>query len=128
MLVTSIFFFFPHCFLPFNSLPIDNISDLTKLTALADDKFNVVKMINFLLGRIENIEEKGENAVYQHFLLFPQCFQKATSAGLLAFRIVYERAMTQIPIFFLDTIILSSANAFNLDESFSPELIHVTVW
>ena len=25
--------------------------------------------------RIENIEEKGENAGYQHFLLFPHCFQ-----------------------------------------------------
>ena len=23
--------------------------------------------------------EKGENAVYQHFLLFPHCFQKAKS-------------------------------------------------
>ena len=26
---------------------------------------------------VENIVEKGENAGYQHFLLFPQCFQKA---------------------------------------------------
>ena len=27
-------------------------------------------------GGIENIVGKGENAGYQHFLLFPQCFQK----------------------------------------------------
>ena len=26
---------------------------------------------------VENIVGKGENAGYQHFLLFPQCFQKA---------------------------------------------------
>ena len=32
----------------------------------------------FALGRVENIVEKGENAGYQHFLLFPQCFQKAS--------------------------------------------------
>ena len=28
--------------------------------------------------RVENIVGKGENAGYQHFLLFPQCFQKAS--------------------------------------------------
>ena len=26
---------------------------------------------------MENNVEKGENAGYQHFLLFPQCFQKS---------------------------------------------------
>ena len=31
---------------------------------------------NFVMGRVENIIGKGENAGYQHFLLFPQCFQK----------------------------------------------------
>ena len=29
-------------------------------------------------NREENIVGKGENAGYQHFLLFPQCFQKAS--------------------------------------------------
>ena len=28
--------------------------------------------------RVENIVGKGENDGYQHFLLFPQCFQKAS--------------------------------------------------
>ena len=32
---------------------------------------------------LENIMEKGENASYQHFLLFPQCFQNASFPGLL---------------------------------------------
>ena len=31
--------------------------------------------------RLENIVRKGENAGYQHFLLFPQCFQKASFLG-----------------------------------------------
>ena len=29
----------------------------------------------------ENILGKGENTGYQHFLLFPKCFQKAPSLG-----------------------------------------------
>ena len=33
------------------------------------------------LGRVENIVGKGENAVYQHFLLFPQCFQRPSVSG-----------------------------------------------
>ena len=35
------------------------------------------------LGRIESIVGKGENAGYQHFLLFPQCFQKPSVSGSL---------------------------------------------
>ena len=41
----------------------------------ADSKTNVTQKLNFVLGRVENIVGKGENAGYQHFLLFPQCFQ-----------------------------------------------------
>ena len=35
------------------------------------------------LGRTENILGKGENADYQHFLLFLQCFQRDSSSGSL---------------------------------------------
>ena len=35
-------------------------------------------MAEFVFDRIENIAGKGENAGNQHFLLFPQCFQKIT--------------------------------------------------
>ena len=38
---------------------------------------------------IENIVGKGENAGYQHFLLFQQCFQKASSLGSLKVGIVW---------------------------------------
>ena len=34
-----------------------------------------------LFDRLENIVVKGENAGYQHFLLFPKCLQKATFSG-----------------------------------------------
>ena len=34
-------------------------------------------MVEFIFVRVENIVGKGENAGYQHFLLFPQCLQKA---------------------------------------------------
>ena len=34
-------------------------------------------MMISVFERVENIAGKGENAGFQHFLLFPQCFQKA---------------------------------------------------
>ena len=36
-----------------------------------------------MFDRTENIVGKGENAAYQHFLLFLQCFQRASSSWLL---------------------------------------------
>ena len=35
-------------------------------------------MIISVFGSVQNIVGKGENAGYQHFLLFPQCFEKAS--------------------------------------------------
>ena len=49
----------------------------SKLKAYADDKITVTEEMKFVLGRLENVG-KGENAGYQHFLLFPQSFQKAS--------------------------------------------------
>ena len=65
------------------TLPNDKILDWSKLKAFADDKINVNQKLKFDLGRIENIVGKGENAGYQHFLLFPQCFQRASFSGAL---------------------------------------------
>ena len=39
--------------------------------------------------QVENIVGKGENAGNQHFLLFPQCFQKAPLPGILKVKIVW---------------------------------------
>ena len=45
----------------------------------------------YILDRAENIVGKGDNAGYQHFLLFPQCFQKPSCPRLLKVGIVWER-------------------------------------
>ena len=60
-----------------NFLPNEKLLDWSKLKAFADDKKSVNEKLEFVLGREENMG-KGENAGYQHFLLFPQCFQKAS--------------------------------------------------
>ena len=70
-----------YCTYCFNSLPNDKFSDWSKLKAFADDKLNLTEKLKLELERVENIVGKGENAGYQHFLLFPQCFQKASILG-----------------------------------------------
>ena len=64
-----------------NPLPDDKILDLPKLKAFADDKLNVTHNVKVVFHRIVNVVGKEENAGYQHFLLFPQCFQKAFSSS-----------------------------------------------
>ena len=61
-----------------NSLINDQILDWSKLKAFAEDKIKLAVKLKFVLERVENIVGKGENAGYQHFLLFPCCFQKAS--------------------------------------------------
>ena len=58
----------------FNFLPFDKILDLSNLKDFADDKINVTYVTTFVMERMENIEGKGENADYQHFLLYPSMF------------------------------------------------------
>ena len=52
-----------------NSLPNDKILDVTKLKPFVD-KLNVARIMIFLFERVENTVGSGENAGYQHFLLF----------------------------------------------------------
>ena len=66
--------------LKFNSILNDKILDMTNLKALADDKINVTQMTISAFDRVEKIVGKGENAGYQHFLLF----QKASFLGKVA--------------------------------------------
>ena len=63
---------------------------LVKLKAFADDKINTTQQ-KFFLEWPENIVGKEENACYQNFLLFPQCFQKASFSELFKAEIVWER-------------------------------------
>ena len=65
----------------FNSLPNDKIVDWSKLKVFADDKLKVAKIMISVLDSVENIVGNGENTGNQHFLLFPQCFQKASFQG-----------------------------------------------
>ena len=60
-----------------NSLLNEKFLDWSILRAFADNKMAVTEKIKFVLEILENIVGKGENAGYQHFLLFPQYFQKA---------------------------------------------------
>ena len=63
-----------------NPFPHKKILDQTKLKASADDMLYVTKMIISVFDRVEIIVGKGEIActIYKQFLLFPQCFQKAS--------------------------------------------------
>ena len=45
------------------SIPNDKILDLSDLKAFADKKINVTEKLKFVLGRVEDIVGKGENAV-----------------------------------------------------------------
>ena len=74
----------------FNSLQNDKILDWPNLKAFADDKINVTKGLKFVLGREENNVGKGENAGYQHFLLFLRCFQKVLKVGIVQERVNFD--------------------------------------
>ena len=79
----------------FNSLPNNKILDSSKLEAFADKTINVAHKLKILYGNVENVG-KGENAGYQHFLLFPQCFQKALSVWSFKVKILWERVKSEI--------------------------------
>ena len=79
------------CFQLINSLPNNNFVDWSQLKAFADNKINVIEKLKFVLQRTENIVGKRGNTAYQHFLLFPQCFQKPSLSGSLKVWIVRYR-------------------------------------
>ena len=56
---------------------------MAKFKVQADDHSNYAKMIISVIDTGKNIVGKGENAGYQHCLLFLRCFQKAFSPGSL---------------------------------------------
>ena len=73
-----------------NFLPNDKILDLSKFKAFADGNIISTQELKFVFGKVENIVGKGENAGYQHLLLFPQCFQKLSFPEVLKVRIVQD--------------------------------------
>ena len=67
----------------------DKFLGLSKLKAFTDDKINVTLKQKPFLKWVQNIVGKGENAGYQHFLLFSQCFLKPSFSGFLKVGIVW---------------------------------------
>ena len=63
------------------TLPIHKILDQSKFKAFADDKMNVTKELKFVLGRVENIVGKGENAGYKLFSFSHNVFKRLLSKG-----------------------------------------------
>ena len=59
-------------------------------------KLNVDKS-NFIVSeRLENIVGKGGNAGDQHFLLFPQCFQKAFNLQWIILMTVHAKTLNPL--------------------------------
>ena len=75
----------------FNSVPNNIFLGWSKLKAFVHNKFNVATMIISVFDRVENIVGRGENACYQHFFLFPQCFEKLSLLVLFKVKIMWYR-------------------------------------
>ena len=62
---------------------------------MAESSPNGWKILEKLLvtfsRRVENTVGKGEIALYEQFLLFPQCFQKIFTTGMYKPGLVWER-------------------------------------
>ena len=65
----------------FNPLPDDKFLDSSKLKEFADDSFKLDENGRKLSKRVEITVGKGEIALHEQFLFFPQCFQKACFPG-----------------------------------------------
>ena len=75
----------------FNPLPDNKILDSSKLKEFADDNFKFDENGRKLSKRVENTVGKEEIALYEQFLLFPQCFQKACFPGASKGAIVWVK-------------------------------------
>ena len=71
--------------------PKRQILDSSKLKEFADDNFEFDENGRKFSERLENTVGKGEIARYEQFLLFPQCFQKTSTADTYKPGIVWER-------------------------------------
>ena len=63
-----------------NLFPKRQILDSSKLKEFADDNFKFDENRRKFSKQVENTAGKGEIARYEQFLLFQQCFQKASPA------------------------------------------------
>ena len=85
MLITSIFSLTGSVFLLYRRkklsfFDISVFNCLPSYKTICRQKLTVAKIITSVSDRSVNTVGNGENAGYQHFLLFSQCFQKPTFA------------------------------------------------
>ena len=66
----------------FNYLPNDNILDVTKLKAFADDKKKLAQMMISDFDRVENFAGKGRKCWLPAFSPFPAMFSKGFFLGV----------------------------------------------
>ena len=78
--------------LTFYFLPNDEILDWSKFKAFAYNKEMFIKKWKFGFRIVKNIVGKEENAGNQHFLFFPQCFQKLSFPEVLKVGIVWGQS------------------------------------
>ena len=87
----------------------------------------MAEKFEFILGRVENIVGKGENGGYQHFLLFPQCFQKASILGSLKSGLCGKESKQRKNWICLNSLLNDkNLDAFEL-KAFAEDKINVTV-
>ena len=72
----------------------------------------MTQKLNFVLGRVENIVGKGENAGHQHFLLFPTMFSTSFfSRGVKSWECVVIVKNTKFDIEMVRNIVGKEENA-----------------
>ena len=64
----------------YQPFPKQQILDSSKLKEYADDNFKLDDNDRKFSKRVGNTVEKREIACYKQFFLFPQCFQKNSTA------------------------------------------------
>ena len=97
-----------------NPLLNDFFLDWTKSKTFAVNNLNVANILISVFDRVENIVGKGENAGYQHFLLFPHCFQRAPIRGFFKLGILWYRIKEQFNMH--ESIIVSKIDLVHLEE------------
>ena len=70
------------CLVKCSPFPKQQLLNSSKLKDSADNNFKSDENGRKASKRVENTVEKGEIALYEQFLLFPQCFQKTCTENM----------------------------------------------
>ena len=62
---------------------------LLQIESICRQELNKPEIMNSVFNRTEIVVGNGENAVYQHFLLYPQCFEKSIIIGIVKFKVMW---------------------------------------